>query len=60
VSREKLLENLVREIEDASKNETPRFYLMVGPRGIGKSHFLTLLYYEIENKVTSLIPIKLA
>ena len=60
VSREKLLENLVREIEDASKNGTPRFYLMVGPRGIGKSHFLTLLYYEIEKKVTSLIPIKLA
>ena len=60
VSREKLLENLVREIEDASKNKTPRFYLMVGPRGIGKSHFLTLLYYEIENKVPSLIPIKLA
>jgi len=60
VSREKLLESLVTEIEDASKNGTPRFYLMVGPRGIGKSHFLTLLYYEIENKVTSLIPIKLA
>ena len=60
VSREKLLENLEREIEDASKNKTPRFYLMVGPRGIGKSHFLTLLYYEIEKKVTSLIPIKLA
>ncbi len=60
VSREKLLENLVREIEDASKNETPRFYLMVGPRGIGKSHFLTILYYEIEKKVISLIPIKLA
>ena len=60
VSREELLESLVKEIRDASKNGTPRFYLMVGPRGIGKSHFLTLLYYEIEKKVTSLIPIKLA
>lgn len=60
VGREELLESLVKEIEDASKNGTPRFYLMVGPRGIGKSHFLTLLYYEIEKKVSSLIPIKLA
>ncbi len=60
VSRDELLESLVKEIEHASKNGTPRFYLMVGPRGIGKSHFLTLLYYEIEKKVTSLIPIKLA
>lgn len=60
VSRGELLESLVKEIGDASKNETPRFYLMVGPRGIGKSHFLTLLYYEIEKKVSSAIPIKLA
>ena len=60
VGRKKLLESLVKEIENASKNRTPRFYLIIGPRGIGKSHFLTLLYYEIEKKLTSLLPIKLA
>jgi len=61
VGREKLLESLVMEIGNAAKNKTPRFYLIVGPRGIGKSHFLTLLYYEIENKFPSLlIPVKLA
>jgi len=61
VGREKLLEDLVKEIGNAAKNKTPRFYLVVGPRGIGKSHFLTLLYYEIEHKLPSLlIPVKLA
>ena len=61
VGREKQLESLVKEIGNAAKNKTPRFYLLVGPRGIGKSHFLTLLYYEINNKFPSLlIPVKLA
>ena len=61
VGREKQLESLVKEIGNAAKNKTPRFYLLVGPRGIGKSHFLTLLYYEIENKYPALlIPVKLA
>jgi len=56
VGREKLLESLVKEIENAAKNMTPRFYLIIGPRGIGKSHFLTLLYYEIEHKLSSYCP----
>ena len=61
VGREKQLESLVKEIGNAANNKTPRFYLLVGPRGIGKSHFLTLLYYEIEHKYPSLlIPVKLA
>ncbi len=61
VGREKLLEDLVKEIGNAAENKTPRFYLVVGARGIGKSHFLTLLYYEIEHKFPSLlIPVKLA
>jgi tetratricopeptide (TPR) repeat protein len=61
VGREKLLESLLKEIENASRKKTPRFYLIVGPRGIGKSHLLVLLYYEIQNKLSSLlIPIKLA
>jgi len=61
VGRGFLLESLVKEIENVTKKKTPRFYLILGPRGIGKSHFLVLLYYEIQNKLNSLlIPIKLA
>jgi len=61
VGRGKLLESLFEELKSAAEKKTPRFYLIVGPRGIGKSHFLVLLYYEIKNKLGSLlIPIKLA
>ncbi|MCK4458431.1 MAG: AAA family ATPase, partial [Methanosarcinales archaeon] len=61
VGRGKLLESFFGELKSAAEKKTPRFYLVVGPRGIGKSHFLVLLYYEIKNKLGSLlIPIKLA
>ncbi|MEA3323654.1 MAG: tetratricopeptide repeat protein [Euryarchaeota archaeon] len=61
VGRERVLESLFEELESAARNKTPRFYLIVGPRGIGKSHLLVLLYYEIKNKLGSLlIPVKLA
>lgn len=60
VGREKLLKSVFKEIEDAARKKTPRFFLIVGPRGIGKSHFLVLLYHEIRNKLGSmLVPIKL-
>ncbi len=60
VGREKLLKSMVKEIENAARNKTPRFFLIVGPRGIGKSHFLVLLFHEIKSKFGSLlIPIKL-
>ncbi|CAG0949156.1 MAG: hypothetical protein MPEBLZ_00269 [Candidatus Methanoperedens nitroreducens] len=60
VGREKLLKSMVKEIENAARKKTPRFLLIVGPRGIGKSHFLVLLFHEINNRFGSfLIPIKL-
>ncbi len=60
VGREKLLKSVFKEIEDSARKKTPRFFLIVGPRGIGKSHFLVLLYHEIRNKLGSiLVPIKL-
>lgn len=60
VGREKLLKSVLEEIEDSARKKTPRFFLIVGPRGIGKSHFLVLLYHEIKNKLGSmLVPIKL-
>ena len=61
VGRGKLLESLLKELKDAARKKVPRFYLIIGPRGIGKSHFLVLLYYQIQNKLDALlIPIKLA
>src|SRR5665648_776759 len=61
VGRQKLLESMLKDIEKAVNQKTSRFYLMVGPRGIGKSHFLALLYYEITNNLSSsMIPVKLA
>ena len=60
-SRQKLFKNTLEEIKSAAANKTPRYYLVIGPRGIGKSHFLTLLYYEIQEKMDSLlIPVKFA
>jgi tetratricopeptide (TPR) repeat protein len=61
IGRGNLLESLLKELENAAKKKTPRFYLVVGPRGIGKSHLLVLLYYELKDKLGSLlIPVKLA
>ena len=41
VGRAPLLESFVKEIENATRKKTPRFYLIVGPRGIGNStHYL--------------------
>jgi predicted AAA+ superfamily ATPase len=60
VGREKLLKSMVKEIENSARKKTSRFFLIVGPRGIGKSHFLVLLFHEINDKFGSLlIPIKL-
>jgi hypothetical protein len=59
VGRDTLLQEMRREIEKAVNNRTPRYYLIVGPRGIGKSHFITLLYHDLK-KIEGAIPVKLA
>ncbi|HIH93211.1 TPA: winged helix-turn-helix transcriptional regulator [Methanosarcina acetivorans] len=61
VGRDDLFEKTFKDLETAGKNKTPRFYLIVGSRGIGKSHFLIMLYYRIKQELSSLyIPIKFA
>ena len=60
VGRKALLERMVHKIEKAVKNRTPRYYLIEGPRGIGKSHFITLLYYELKRRVNEAIHVKLS
>ncbi|QSZ66207.1 transcriptional regulator [Methanofollis aquaemaris] len=61
VGREKQLDNLVDDVGKASKEHTTRFHLIVGPRGIGKSHLMVLAYYDlIEKYGSTVIPIKFA
>jgi len=61
VGRDDLFEKTFKELETAGKNKTPRFYLIVGSRGIGKSHFLIMLYHKIKQELSSLyIPVKFA
>jgi uncharacterized protein len=61
VRRDDLFERTFKEFETAGKNKTPRFYLIVGSRGIGKSHFLIMLYHKIKQELSSLyIPVKFA
>lgn len=61
IGREKHLDTLVRDVGEASKKHTTRFHLIVGPRGIGKSHLMVLAYYDlIEKYGSTVIPIKFA
>ncbi|AKB30679.1 TPR domain protein, putative component of TonB system [Methanosarcina siciliae T4/M] len=61
VGRDDIFEKTFKELETAGKNKTPRFYLIVGSRGIGKSHFLIMLYYRIKQELSFFyIPIKFA
>ncbi|AKB83995.1 hypothetical protein MSBR3_3417 [Methanosarcina barkeri 3] len=61
VGRDDLFKKVFKELETAGKNKTPRFYLIVGSRGIGKSHFLIMLYHKIKQELSYLyIPVKFA
>ncbi len=58
--RKDLLKRLTKEIEIAVKNRTPRYYLIIGPRGVGKTHFITLLYHDVVDRIENALPIKLS
>ena len=59
-NRKNQLKKLAKEIESAVKNKTPRYYLIIGPRGVGKTHFITLLYYDVIERIENVLPIKLS
>jgi tetratricopeptide (TPR) repeat protein len=59
-NRRKLLKELTKEIESAVKNRTPRYYLIIGPRGVGKTHFISLLYHDVMAGIENVLPIKLS
>jgi len=59
-NRRNLLKELTKEIESAVKNRTPRYYLIIGPRGVGKTHLITLLYHDVMAGIENVLPIKLS
>lgn len=58
--RKTLMKKLTKELKTAVKNRTPRYYLFIGPRGVGKTHFVTLLYSDVEEQIGSAMPVKLS
>ena len=49
--RRKLAENLVGVLEDSIHTSTERNILLVGPRGIGKTHLFSLIHHRLESKI---------
>lgn len=49
IGREGLLSDLISSIEEQSKKPTHQHWLLVGPRGIGKSHIVALLIHRVRS-----------
>lgn len=47
VGREPLLQNVLEKIADSATSGSTHHVLLYGPRGIGKSHFLSLLHHRM-------------
>ncbi|WP_332449728.1 AAA family ATPase [Methanoculleus sp.] len=61
VGRQELLESLFDEADRAFASRTPRFFLLVGSRGAGKSHLMSLLCRRIRDELSGrVIPVNLA
>ncbi|HNV39464.1 MAG TPA: ATP-binding protein, partial [Methanoculleus sp.] len=61
VGRQEIFESLFDEADRASASRTPRFFLLVGDRGAGKSHLMSLLYRRIRDELSGrMIPVDLA
>ncbi|MCP4622982.1 MAG: hypothetical protein GY850_05565, partial [bacterium] len=43
-----LLNNILQELAIKEGEGPKQHWMLVGPRGIGKSHLMTLLYYKIK------------
>jgi len=62
VGREKQVNRILEELKSAAEGNYRNHYLIVGPRGIGKTHFILLLHHAIKNGELSnhFIPVKFA
>ncbi len=50
VERENEIESVLGRLESTPVKGTSRSFVVVGPRGMGKTHLLLLLYYEIKKR----------
>jgi chromosomal replication initiation ATPase DnaA len=50
VQREQLLQSIVKDLA-ASVNNTKQYLMLVGARGMGKTHFVSLAYHRLKQKV---------
>ncbi len=50
VGRKEMLEDLVEKLERQAGKKGGQHYLFIGPRGIGKTHFLTLIENAVNTK----------
>jgi len=60
VQREQLAQRLVSLFEDSAQGRSKHHVLLVGPRGIGKSHFVALLYHRLRRSETAASKLKIA
>ena len=50
IGREEMLGDLLQKIEHSTGKRTHQHYAFIGPRGVGKTHFLSLLVNRIESR----------
>src|SRR5712692_656258 len=50
VQREELAERLIDIFEESARRESKHNVLLVGPRGIGKSHLVSLVYHRLKTR----------
>ncbi len=49
IGREEMLADLLEKLQRSTGKKTHQHYAFIGPRGIGKTHFLSLLVHRIES-----------
>lgn len=59
-AREGLLKNMLKNVQAQARSSSLQHYLVVGPRGIGKTHFLRLIYFSMKEKTKSWFPLQFA
>ena len=51
VGREDVMEDVVSRIADSIRQPQKHYILLIGPRGSGKTHFLSLAYHRILDRI---------
>ena len=49
IAREEMLEQTLTDLRERSKSKTNQHFLVIGPRGIGKTNFLMMVYFGVRN-----------